>query len=285
MSSEHAVSAAARLPTPVGDLSLTTSTVLWALVAVGATFLCSRWASAATLRVGHRLQNVQDDLALRAARLVRYFVLVVGAAAALAVLGADIQPLLVTVLILAGAAFLMLRGIADNLGAGLVIQTRRPVRLGDVVESNGWTGRVSDLNSRSVVLVTRDGRTVHLPNGLVMGGPLVNHSHRGTTRSDLVVEIGTSDDDLASVERTVLAAAATARGVVDDPAPTVLTTLLAARRSVLVLQVWHEPGEGPQVCSRVVRAVHDALATAAVDASVSWPPAPHVVLEPPPDDA
>jgi len=276
-------SAAAELPTPVGDLSLTPSTVLWALAVVVTTFLCSRWASAAALRLGHRLQNVQDDLALRAARLVRYFVLVIGAGAVLAVLGADVQPVLVAVLIMAGAALLMLRGIADNLGAGLVIQTRRPVRLGDLVESNGWTGRVRDLNSRAVVLVTRDGRTVHLPNGLVMGAPLVNHSRRGAVRSEVVVEVRQPGLDVATIGSTILSSATSARGVLDDPGPRALTTLLAHQRAVLVLQVWHEPGEAHVVCSRVARTVHEALAAAGTDAVASWPPAPHVVLGPPPD--
>ena len=55
----------------------------------------------------------------------------------LSVLGAPIQPVLIALLVVLGAVVLIGRGVADNVGAGLVIQTRRTLKLGDLIESVG----------------------------------------------------------------------------------------------------------------------------------------------------
>lgn len=43
---------------------------------------------------------------------------------------------------------LVLRGIADNFAAGVVIQSRHPVRLGDEIDALRYVGTVRALNGR-----------------------------------------------------------------------------------------------------------------------------------------
>jgi small-conductance mechanosensitive channel len=240
------------------------------------TAVVARYAARATLRLGHRVQGIRDDLALQAARVVRYFVIVMGIGVVLAILGAPVQPLLAAVLLVAAAAFLMLRGIADNFGAGLVIQTRHPVRLGDLIESCGHRGHVADLNSRSVVIADPDGRTVHIPNRQFMDEPLVNWSTRGHARSEVQVRISlepaTAPVDVASWARELEETAAQVRGVLDSPAPHVLLTGVDPARLVLNLLIWHQPDAGRHVCSRTALALQEALARPGCSAAVAWPP-------------
>lgn len=256
---------------PVVGLDLSVSSVLWGAAVALATTLVARYAARATLHLGHRVQGVADDLALQASRVVRYFVILVGAGVVLAILGAPVQPLLAAMLLVVGAAFLMLRGIADNFGAALVIQTRHPVRLGDLVESGGHQGHVADLNSRSVVLAALDGRTVHIPNRRFMDEPLVNHSTRGAVRSEIQVRVAHPEPGPGTGEALV-ATAAGVHGVLPSPAPHVLLVAVDAGRVTYALRFWHHPDAGPQVASHVTAALHEDLVAAGRPAALAWPP-------------
>ena len=102
------------------------------------------------------------------------------------------QPLLVLAVVLAVVAVLVLRGVADNFAAGVVIQASKPIDVGHEIQVEGPDGRpitgvVTDLNSRTVVLETYDGRTVHVPNAKMVQDPIVNHSARGLRRSEVQV--------------------------------------------------------------------------------------------------
>ena len=269
---------------PVVGLDLTVSAVLWAAAAALVTAVVARYAARATLRLGHRVQGIRDDLALQASRVVRYFVMIMGAGVVLAILGAPIQPLLAATLIVAAAAFLMLRGIADNFGAGLVIQTRHPVRLGDLVESCGHRGHVADLNSRSVVIADPDGRTVHIPNRQFMDAPLVNWSTRGRSRSEVQVRISRADAsgraDIATWATELERTAHDVRGVLAAPVPHTVLTGADPDRLVFSLLVWHRPDAGPQVCSRVATALQESLTRPGCSAAVTWPPPPPPLTKP-----
>ena len=80
---------------------------------------------------------------------------------------------------------LALRGIADNFAASVVLQARHPIALGDEIESGDFVGVVTELNGRSVVIRTVDGRTVHVPNGEILQERLVNNSTHGARRSEI----------------------------------------------------------------------------------------------------
>ncbi len=193
------------LPTPLGDLDVDGWSVLWALLIGVGSIVAAHWVSSTILRLGHRVSEVPDDTVLGAARVVRYLIYMIGLGFVLSVLGAAVRPLLVVMLVLAGAVVLLGRGIADNLGAGLLIQTRRTVKLGDLIECAGHRGHISDLNSRSVEITTLDGVTIHIPNKQVLDGALLNFSTRAVMRSE--VEVRASMPGLFDVDSSVRDAA------------------------------------------------------------------------------
>ena len=149
----------------------------------------ARLAGRAVRTLVGRLEGVSDDLRSLAVRVARYFFLLLGVGVALSILGAPIEPLLTAAVIVAVVAVLAVRGIADNFAAGVVIQTRRPIHVGDEVESLGFVGTVEELSSRAVVIRTEDGRTVHLPNSKVLDSPIVNRSTAGHRRSEVEVRV------------------------------------------------------------------------------------------------
>src|SRR4051794_39712346 len=178
-------------PADLGDLVSSSDIRSWDLALAGvslvATWIFGRLAQRATLTVLGRWDGISEDLRQLAARLVKYAVWLLGFGIALTFLGAPIQPLLAAAVILAVVAVLALRGIADNFAAGVLIQTRRPVQLGDEIEVLGHAGVITEMNGRSVVIETADGRTVHIPNAKMLDNPLVNASAHALRRSDVEV--------------------------------------------------------------------------------------------------
>ena len=125
-------------------------------------------------------------------RVVNYAIILLGVGIALSFFGASIEPLIAVAIIVGVVLVLVLRGIADNFAAGVVLQTRRPIAIGDEIESDGTVGIVQELNGRSVVVRTVDGQTVHLPNANVLQNALVNNSAHGARRSTVEVRVATA---------------------------------------------------------------------------------------------
>jgi small-conductance mechanosensitive channel len=226
-----------------------------------------------------RISGLSDNLRLVIVRVVKYLVLLLGIGIALTFLGAQLQPLITVMLIVLAVLALTMRGIADNFGAGIVLQTRKPIGPGDEISSQGYTGVVLELNGRSVVIRTNDGRVVHLPNAELLSAPLTNHSEHGVRRSE--VEVRLTDPDL-SVSHGLPATTQAVPGVLTDPAADIVLVTVEPSRVVLRLRFWHEPLAYVRVTSAVVEQVGAHLRTGGVDATVTslqpdppnTPPAP-----------
>jgi len=233
--------------------------VLFAALALVIGWFVSLLARKGALVLLRRLRGLTEELVLLVARLVKYAVLLLFIGIALGFLGAQIQPLLAAAIIVGVVLVLALRGIAGNFAAGVVIQTRRPIKVGDEVEVAGHTGTVAELNGRSVVLHSVDGLTVHVPNEQVLAEPLVNHSALGARRSEVELRARLGTDDAAALSALVLATAAEVEGVHKREPAHVFTTSLSPQRITLRLRYWHHPLHGPTITSAVVDALGAAV--------------------------
>jgi small-conductance mechanosensitive channel len=221
------------------------------------------------------VQGVSPDLRALAGRLTGYFVLLIGFGVALTFMGAPIQPMLSAAIIVAVIAALALRGVAENFAAGVIIQTRRPIQIGDRIEALGHQGVVREMNGRSVVIETADGRMVHLPNSKVLDSPLVNGSSRSVRRTEIQV-LTSGVDDIDGTIGAVLDAAAQSRGVRADPAPVAIVRSIDHDAITMVVQIWHdaEPGAGANAVSDAIRLIYATEQQHGRTATVFTPPTP-----------
>lgn len=257
-----------------------------ALLVALASWIVSRYARRGVVALLRRAPGVSEPVGNVIGRSVGYAVLLLGFGMALAMLGANIQPLLAIVIILGIVLVLVLRGVADNFAAGVLLQARQTVRLGDevVVEALDGViaGTVTELNARAVILLTVDGRTVHVPNARLLSDPVVNDSVHGARRSEVQVRVHRRDQgDLDDVVATLTAAAASAAGVHEHDPVRALLLSIGEERLTVRLQYWHHPLRAAQVSSAVVVAVAGALSAGGWHSTVtSTPGAPPLV---PPD--
>jgi small-conductance mechanosensitive channel len=253
--------------------------ILFAVLALIAGFVFGSLARRAVLAVGSRWPNVSSALITLLARVTKYLVVLLGVGVALAFLGANLQPLIVAVILVATISALALRDVAGNFGAAIVLQSRRPIDVGDSVQILGHTGTVQDLNARAVIIHTADGRSVHIPNSSVLDNPLINLSELGGARMSIQVAVLT-DEPFDSVSARLSGAVAAVDGVLDRPVQ-VRATHLAQDRMSCSVDFWHGAADGPVVVSAVLVAVMQAMRDAGVTATVtSAETADPVVTEP-----
>lgn len=113
--------------------------------------------------------------------------------------------------LLAGAGIIGLalgfafQDIAANFVSGVLLAIRKPIQLGDLVESNGHFGTVFNINLRSTIIRTQQGQHIHIPNKEIFNQPIINYSEEGKRRIDLTCGISYGDD-LEKVKQLTLQA-------------------------------------------------------------------------------
>lgn len=134
-------------------------------------------------------------------------IMVTGLFVALGVLGLDrtVMSLLAGVGILGLALGFAFQDIAANFISGILLSVRRPIHVGDVIETNSFFGTVQEINLRSTIVETPSGQVVFIPNKQVFESPITNYSKTRKRRIDL--EIGVSyAEDLDKAKRIAIEA-------------------------------------------------------------------------------
>lgn len=269
----------------LADFFASTSITGWDAVIAAAIaiagWIASGLAKKAALGVLHRIQGITEAAASLIARIVRYSLLLLTAGIVLTVLGAPLQPVLAAVIIVAAICVLALRGIAANFGAGLVIQTRHTVRVGDEIEVLGLRGVVHELNGRAVVIHTAEGRTIHIPNASLLESPVTSHTERGLHRSEVQLRAHTTRHHSEIRQIAIDATQATDR-VRSVPGVQALISEHSPEGMTMSVRFWHDPHHHGELRSAVVCALVDAFADADIAVVATWRvPSPPLSPAPP----
>lgn len=92
-----------------------------------------------------------------------------------------------------------------NTISGVLMSVRELYNLGDLVETNGYLGKIKEVHLRSTTLRQLSGELVTIPNKLIIQNPLKNLSISGERRVD--IECGISyGEDLRQVRKVALSA-------------------------------------------------------------------------------
>lgn len=101
-----------------------------------------------------------------------------------------------------------LSGTLQNFAGGVMILIFKPFEVGHVIEAQGYTGSVREIQIFNTILKTPDNKTIIIPNGGLSTGSLVNYSIEEKRRVDWTVGIGYGDDvdkARAVIEKMLLA--------------------------------------------------------------------------------
>ncbi len=132
---------------------------------------------------------------------------------------------------------LALQGSLANFAGGVLILLFKPYKIGDSIEAQGFSGKVSDIQIFNTVLKTGDNKTVIIPNGNLSNHNITNYSTEETRRVDMVFGIGYSDD-LRKAKDLLNKIVMEDSRVLKDPAHLVAVSELADSSVNFVVRVW-----------------------------------------------
>ena len=212
---------------------------------------------------------VPEVIAADAAAGVRWLIYLIAIGAAANVVGVNIVWFGLAAIVFLVVAVLVLRPQVENLAAGLVLTTRSAFALGDVIEVDDTIGSVVDIGSHSTAIETIDGTRLHMPNKELLRQTVIAYSVHDTRRAtfDLVIAPHTDLDRATSVITDALAQAPV---IVDDPAPDVVATEIAADAVRLTVCFWFPSDmvSDEPATDAAIRATYAALEDAGLELHV-----------------
>lgn len=155
------------------------------------------------------LARISDSKSLNSliTTIVYLVIVLVGAFIALSILNLDkaVTSLLAGAGIIGLALGFAFQDIASNFMSGIIMAIRKPIQIGDLVETNGVFGKVHKMTLRSTELINLQGQHFIVPNKLIFENPIQNFTSTQHRRVDL--ECGVSyGDDLPLVRKIAITA-------------------------------------------------------------------------------
>jgi small conductance mechanosensitive channel len=138
--------------------------------------------------------------------------------------------------IIFGFAF---RDIAENFLASILLSIRRPFLTDDIIEVDGHTGLVRNMNTRTTVLMTPNGNHVQIPNATVFKSTIVNYTTNPNYRADFLVSIG-YDFSITQAQEIIHRVMQEQDAVLSDPAPMILVDELGSSSVNLRVYFWFD---------------------------------------------
>ena len=90
-----------------------------------------------------------------------------------------------------------LSGTVQNFAGGLMLLAFKPFKAGDLIEAQGVTGKVVEVNITATKILTLDNRVVILPNGALSNGVINNYNGRPLRRVEWLVSVSYGVDAAA----------------------------------------------------------------------------------------
>lgn len=131
-----------------------------------------------------------------------------------------------------------LQNIVNNFVSGLILQFERPIHIGDVLDIDGTTGKVTRIGIRSSTVKTFQGAEVIIPNANFISGKVINWTlSESMRRVELPVGVAYGSDPKL-VSRLLEQSATAHESVLTSPAPAVFFKDFGESSLNFELQFW-----------------------------------------------
>jgi small-conductance mechanosensitive channel len=195
----------------------------------------------------------------------RYAILVVGFIAALAMLGFQLDRVVLLLSALGVGIGFGLQNVVNNFVSGVILLFERPIRIGDRVQVEDLLGVVAKIGIRASHVRTFDGSEVVVPNGDFLSARLVNWTLSDQKRR-IIVPIGVAyGTDPERVLEILEGVARSHPEVLGDPAPEILFRGFGDSSLNFELRAWTESVRGwLAIQSDLAVGINRALAEAGI---------------------
>jgi potassium-dependent mechanosensitive channel len=130
------------------------------------------------------------------------------------------------------------QNIVNNFISGLILLAERPIRVGDVIQLDSWTGTVTQIGARSTKIQNFMNHEIIVPNSKLLETSVVNWTLSDDTVG-CILSVGVAyGSPTREVERLLALAAAEHPHVIKEPAPEVMFMDFGADSLVFELRFW-----------------------------------------------
>lgn len=156
------------------------------------------------------------------------------------------------------AVGLALQGSLANFAGGVLILVFKPFKVGDLIESNGQTGVVQEIQIFNTILLTQENKLVILANGSVSNSTIINYTRHGSLRVDIILSLA-SDTDIDKARKIALETMAANELVLKNPAPSFNVLKIADGMITFAIQPYATPENYGNVFSGVQEDIRNAF--------------------------
>lgn len=135
------------------------------------------------------------------------------------------------------AVGLALQGSLANFAGGVLILFFRPFKAGDVIEAQGYVGRVQEIQIFNTIIKTLDNERVIIPNGILSNGCVKNLFVEETRRVDMTFGIS-YQDDIGKAKNIIAEVLAADANVLKDPEPDIFVSAHADSSINILVRPW-----------------------------------------------
>ncbi len=153
---------------------------------------------------------------------------------------------------------LALQGTLANFAGGVLILIFKPYKVGDLIEAEGYTGNVKEIQVFVTTLLTPDNKTVIIPNGTISNGNITNYTTEGKIRVDLKIGISYSAN-IRTAKKVLTETMKKNPKVLKDPMPFVGVVGLGGSSVDLAVQPYCDPDDYWNVYFDIYQACKEAL--------------------------
>ena len=205
----------------IGDVTISLSSILLAVVFFGVAFVATRsiqhWLESSFLPTTELDAGLRNSIKTAFGYLGFLIALMLG----FSQLGVSLDKLTIVAGALSVGIGFGLQSIVSNFVSGLILLWERPIRVGDLIVVGDGEGHVRRINVRSTEIETFDRSTVIVPNSSLVTGVVRNRVRNDRTGRVIVAVSVPRTSDPAKVRQLLLDSAATHGDVVKEPPPRV----------------------------------------------------------------
>jgi small conductance mechanosensitive channel len=156
------------------------------------------------------------------------------------------------------AVGLAMQGTLQNFAGGVMIMLFKPFKVGDVLEAQGYTGSVKEIEIFNTIMATPDNKIIIIPNGGLANSSMINYSNMDTQRVDFSFGIG-YDDDFEKAKSIINGLIEKDERIHKDPAPFVRLGELADSAVNLAVRPYADSSDYWEVYFDIYEAGKEAL--------------------------
>ncbi|WP_299064182.1 mechanosensitive ion channel domain-containing protein [uncultured Polaribacter sp.] len=135
------------------------------------------------------------------------------------------------------AVGLALQGSLANFAGGVLIMIFKPMKVGDLIQAQGETGVVKEIEIFTTKLTGLSNREIIIPNGALSNGNIINFTTEGTRRVDLVFGVS-YDADIKQTKDVLMNVLTSHPKVLKEPKPSVTVLELADSSVNFAVRPW-----------------------------------------------